>query len=102
MKCKYKSLRYPLTAQPFNWKFELTCNRQKKIKLDGYFIKKMVKICSCRLATESADSVVVLIWGQNCFKSNKTNRNILKQIFDLLFKKKSNHLNHNRKALITN
>ena len=74
MKCKYKSLRYPLTTQPFNCKFELTCNRQKKIKLDRYFIKKMLKICSCRLATESADSVAVLIWGQGSFKSIKTNR----------------------------
>ena len=68
MKCKYKSLRYPLTAQPFNCKFEFTYNRQKKIKLYGYFIKKMLKICSCRLATESADSVAILIWGQDCFK----------------------------------
>ena len=31
----------------------------------------MVKICSCRLATESADSVAGLIWEQICFKSNK-------------------------------
>ena len=43
-------------------------------------LKKKVKICSCRLATESVDSVAGLIWEQICFKSIKTNRNILKKI----------------------
>jgi hypothetical protein len=56
-----KSLRYPPTAPHIHNKFEFACNRQNKIKLDGYFIKKKVKICSCRLATESADSVAGLI-----------------------------------------